>query len=522
MKKFLLILFLAFTCVFTLACSKDIPNVQNPTLSDATVPPETTTPYESIRTNDTTDDPGIDQSGAAESTDGNVLNEEAERPLAYCNVHIAGYHSVPVDLYDWVKEQGKEISDWVSDAKKRSEDIDSDCAETCINIYDLVEYFDIPKEVCIEYYNKLSMMTYLNIDLLYDGSAEENERYYRLTGLNEDDFSEYQRWINFKNVKSTAMRMSKAEDKSMQWSLVQLMSTTKSSHWSEVLPDRDYPGSSTEFFYNPDALSVLPENDIDEIIEKYTPFYLDCLVCGVTPYNTPYERQAALNAVVKRPVTHVYCMVHREEYHTYPVEVTDWIKEQGMDFRAWSNDANKRSAEVDSDCPYTCANIYECVKYFGVPKEVCIEYYNKLSMTRYLNIDLLYDGSAEDNEEYYRLTSLDEEDFSEYQKWVNFIELKRAVRRMSKAEGKSTRWSLVQLMSTIRSSHWSEILPDQDFTESSTEFIYDSDALSVLPEDDINEIIEKYTPFYLDCLACGVTPYNTPYERQAALNAGKE
>lgn len=517
MKKSLLILFLVFACVFNFACSNDIPDVQKPD------PLNTTAPYESDTTNDTTDDQSTDRFGTMESTDSNVPDGESDQPLGHCNVHRGEYHSVPADIHDWVIGQGKEFYDWVSDAKKRSEDIDSDCVESCINIYDLVEYFDIPKEVWIEYYNKCSMMTYRNIDLLYDGSAEDNDRYYRLTSLDEEDFSEYQRWNNFRNIKSAAMRMSKAEGKSMQWSLVQLMSTTRSSHWSEILPDQDFPGSSTEFIYNPDALSVLPEEDIDEIVQKYTPFYLDCLVCGVTPYNTPYERQAALNAVVKQPVcSQDHCMVHRQEYHTFPVEVTDWISGQGKNFRTWIVDAEKRSADVDSDCPYTCANIYECVKYFDVPKEAWIEYYNKLSMTRYLNIDLLYDGSAEDNDRYYRLTSLDNDDFSEYQKWVNFREIKSAVRQMSKAEGKSTYWSLVQLMSTIRSSHWSEILPDQDFTESSTEFIYNPDALSVLPEKDIDEIIEKYTPFYLDCLACGVTPYNTPYERQAALNAAKE
>ena len=229
------------------------------------------------------------------------------------------------------------------------------------------------------------------------------------------------------------------------------------------------------------------------------------------------------NTDIKRPVGgDGYCRVHKDEYHSFPAFITDWVVNQGKDYRAWMDGALERSADVDSDCPYTCATIYEFTEYFDIPREIWIEYYNIPVIMAYLNVDLLYDGSAEDNDKYYRLTSFDEEDFMEKEKWRKFKEMKHTVMQMSKAEGKTTGWSLVQLAHSAGLSDWSKVLPVQDFKESSTEFIYNPDALSVLPEKSIEEIIENYTPFYLDCLVCGVTPYNTPYERQVALNREKE
>ncbi|MBQ2827216.1 MAG: hypothetical protein IJF13_08325 [Clostridia bacterium] len=225
---------------------------------------------------------------------------------------------------------------------------------------------------------------------------------------------------------------------------------------------------------------------------------------------------------VKRPMGgDDYCMVHISEYHSFPAFVTDWVINQGKDYRTWMDNALEQSADVDSDCAYSCANIYDFTEHFDIPKEIWIEYYNISPKPEYINIDLLYDGSAEDNDKYYRLTNIDEEFKAENNKWREFRELKHAVKLMSKAEGRNTSWSLVQLAHTAGVTNLSTVLPVQDFKKSSTEFIYNPDALSVLPEKSIDEIIEKYTPFYLDCLVCGVTPYNTPYERQVALNREK-
>lgn len=269
MKKTILVIFLVFACVFIFACSNDIPDVQNPDPSDTTVPSESDT-----------------------------SNEDVKSPVGgdgHCRVHRGEYHDFPAYITERLEEQGKDFYTWVLDAEERSADVDSDCPYTCATIYEFVKYFDIPKEIWIEYYNIPAVRVYLNIDLLYDGSAEDNDKYYRSTSLDEEDLMEYEKWTKFKEMKHTVMQMSKAEGKTTGWSLVQLAHSAGLSDWSKVLPVQDYKESSTEFIYDPDALSVLPEKSIEEIIEKYTPFYLDCLVCGVTPYNTPYERQVALN-----------------------------------------------------------------------------------------------------------------------------------------------------------------------------------------------------------------------------------
>ena len=285
MKKTILVLFLVFACVFTFACSNNTPDVQNPDPSDTTLSSDPTGP------SDTT-----------VPSDSDTTSSDVKRPVGgdkFCNVHSDEYHSYPKYIIDWVVEQGKDYSAWREDVKKRSAEVDSDCPYTYGNIYEFTEYFDIPREIWIEYYNIPVIRAYLNVDLLYDGSAEDNDKYYRFTSLDEEDFMEKEKWRKFKEMKHTVERLSKAEDKSSEWSLAQLAYTAGVTDLSTVLPVQDFKESSTEFIYNPDALSVLPEKDIDEIIEKYAPFYLDCLVCGVTPYNTPYERQVALNAAKK-------------------------------------------------------------------------------------------------------------------------------------------------------------------------------------------------------------------------------
>lgn len=217
-----------------------------------------------------------------------------------------------------------------------------------------------------------------------------------------------------------------------------------------------------------------------------------------------------------------YCYVHSSEYHSFPGEIIDWIKDNNKDFYEWLNISENQSSSIKSDCPFSCSNIYQLVKYFDIPKEVWINYYNNALIREYLNIDLLYAGTEEENDKYYRLSSRDESALEESKKWNRFFEMKDIILRKSKSEGKSINWSFVQIAQSAGITDLSKVLPAQDFKESSTEFIYNADALSALPEKDIEEIIEKYTPYYLDCLICGLTPYDTPYERQVALNAEKE
>ena len=68
-----------------------------------------------------------------------------------------------------------------------------------------------------------------------------------------------------------------------------------------------------------------------------------------------------------------YCMVHISEYHSFPAFVTDWVINQGKDYRTWMDNALEQSADVDSDCAYSCANIYDFTEHFAIPKEIWIE-----------------------------------------------------------------------------------------------------------------------------------------------------
>jgi len=215
------------------------------------------------------------------------------------------------------------------------------------------------------------------------------------------------------------------------------------------------------------------------------------------------------------------CNVHNVEYHSYDIFLIYSLNDD-QDYEQWKEDKYKLSLADKSDCPYSRRNIYEFIKDFNIPKETMIDLYNKGNYKSYVNIDLLYSGTAEENDEYYRTVDEDQSIMEEYEKWVKFKEMKHSVMKKSKAEDKSMNWSVVQLAYSAGITDLSKVLPAQDFKESSTEFIYNADALSALPEKDIEEIIEKYTPYYLDCLVCGVTPYDTPYERQVALNAQKE
>ena len=274
MKKTLFTLILVLVCIVTFACSS------NADVND---------PSNTINIGDSTN---IE---AMNTSNNDIDDFDPMGGDKYCSVHKEGYHSISILLINQLDEQ-QDFNKWVEESMKLSSAIKSDCPYSQSTIYEFVNYFNISKDTIIDLYNRQKLKSYINIDLLYSGTAEENDKYYRTLNENQSILEEYEKWVKFDEMKHSVMKKSKAEDKSMNWSVVQLAYSAGITDLSKVLPVQDFKESSTEFIYNADALSALPEKSVEEIIEKYTPYYLDCLVCGVTPYNTPYERQVALNA----------------------------------------------------------------------------------------------------------------------------------------------------------------------------------------------------------------------------------
>ena len=106
------------------------------------------------------------------------------------------------------------------------------------------------------------------------------------------------------------------------------------------------------------------------------------------------------------------CLVHDNSYHGYLAEFIDYV---GRDrFEKWYEETSGDYNYSETDCPCKSSNIYEFVHYFNFPKEEFIRVYNGNYGYYYSNgwdIDLLYEGTAEENDGYYRKKRTDPDNY---------------------------------------------------------------------------------------------------------------
>lgn len=219
-----------------------------------------------------------------------------------CMVHKIEFHSYPWNMIEYVGEEN--FYKWVEKAESVVNGNNNECRFPNANIYEFIKYFNYPKDVFIEQFNTDPWVSGdYNIDLLYSDDIDAIEKYYRY-----DESKEIERikQSNFNLIKmNIILENSDKIGDEINWkntSLVKLIKlagldisavkqqATKSNEL--MSPDSKY---QTKYNYNFNIISTKSADEIDKMIYEYTPFYLDCLICGEIPYDTPYDKQVAEN-----------------------------------------------------------------------------------------------------------------------------------------------------------------------------------------------------------------------------------
>lgn len=217
------------------------------------------------------------------------------------------------------------------------------------------------------------------------------------------------------------------------------------------------------------------------------------------------------------------CMVHSSEYHCFSSYLTDYVGDDA--FMEWYESTNTSVNNTDNGCLYPEQNIYEFIRYFDIPKEVLIDLYNEYLLP-YYNIDLLYGGTAQEVDQFYR--SISDEQKIEEIKFSNLNELKINILLENldvfSDNTNINSYSLIEMMYITKTpvDRVKSIITSQDRSDNSnvfySQFDYNFDVFDEKNETDINRLIEEHSPFYLDCLLCGLTPYETKYDKQVSDN----
>ncbi|MBP9988874.1 MAG: hypothetical protein KBT46_05175 [Ruminococcus sp.] len=217
------------------------------------------------------------------------------------------------------------------------------------------------------------------------------------------------------------------------------------------------------------------------------------------------------------------CKVHGYGYHMYPALWTEYVGEE--EFNKWYNEVEKDYVYTTTDCPCKSSNIYEFIKYFNIPKEKTIEFYN--STTRYyyhntIDIDLLYDGTAEENDRYYRELF---NDYAERYRKNNFSSMKvvliqRNQEVLDSYLGTLAHCDNISIIEAILAAGISREQMEENIKEANSympdvdlKIAYDYDLDLVYEQREYCEkMIKEHSPFYMDLLFCSLEPRELPYE----------
>lgn len=242
---------------------------------------------------------------------------------------------------------------------------------------------------------------------------------------------------------------------------------------------------------------------------------------GITSGDLETKSEVAENTQVNGGTK--VCMVHHIDYHTYDSCLTDYV---GYDsFKEWFDQYSIPMEDASGGCMYPNSNIYEFIHYFDIPRDVLIKFYNEFSITDY-NIELLYDGTAKENDQYYR--SISDAQRIEEIKMSNFKELKYAI-RLKNVDAfpeimNYDEYSLIEMM-LITDTPLDFIYDRIERTKKKhgdsiygSQYEYDFSVFNEKSRAKLEKDINEHSAFYLDCIFCGVTPYETRYERQVSLN----
>lgn len=276
----------------------------------------------------------------------------------------------------------------------------------------------------------------------------------------------------------------------------------------------------------PDLPETLPP-DVEIIdTQKDTPSISDTTIADTTSPQIPETVDVVTGAVLTEKKS---CVYHRLVYHDFfPKLITEEEYEEWKEFM----DASYIGDEVEEgQCPRPDCNIYEFIHRYNIPKEYLIEEYNNgywVSEHQDYDIELLYGDDPEACEQYYvkeYYYNIDGKT-ADLNKRRNFGNLKfyiftlwdvdNEVRNENKNSSIAERFllsgaTIEQIEERIEFYKQRTISSGKEYHS----YDYNLDLLR-MSEAELRELIDTKTPFYIDCLFCNITPYDTPYEKQLA------
>jgi len=135
--------------------------------------------------------------------------------------------------------------------------------------------------------------------------------------------------------------------------------------------------------------------------------------CAQQPESGNVANQASYNNVLsvkieKQPeekITPIVCIHDNDSsFHRCQI-VYDYLEQESRleEFHKWSENVTTKSLEEnDPECTYVLYNIYDCLKYFDVPRDFFEYYYTSYAyVSNDFDIDLLYNGTREEVFKYY-------------------------------------------------------------------------------------------------------------------------
>lgn len=537
MKKNIFLVALILSVIFSLsACSStaqepidtkiDVETVQNPI--------DTQTDINSLEQNDSENNASND----SETESSVVENPQVNGGNNVCTVHHIDYHTYNSCLANYVGYDS--FREWFDQYSVPVEASPNGCIYPNSNIYEFIHYFDIPQDVLIKFYNEFLLPDY-NIDLLYNGTAEDVDQYYRsvsdarrIEEIKISNFQELKFAIRLNNIDAFPEKMNCAE-----YSLIEMMLMTDTPVefiYDRIERTRKKHGDSiygSQYEYDFSLLNEKNRSELEKKINEHSAFYLDCIFCGITPYESRYEKQETETKIFDIEHDNVNehsggstgCQVHGVEYHAIPNSLVNYVGDSEAVSEWLANVTENKTAD---GCPGTKACIYDFVVHFEIPKSVFIELYNDHTMRYDYPIDLLYSGTAEEIDTYYR--AVDEDKELEKIKWTNLNSLKMdLVALIRDKTGESVKYREHSVIELVKMAGISEkellvmetarVQADGENNILNASFNYDMRLLAT-DNKSVESLISEHSAYYLDCLFCGITPYETPYERQVGtLNA---
>ena len=289
MKKNIFFVILILSLIFSLsACSS---TVQDPI--------DTQTDINSVEQNNSENNASND----SETEDPVVENPQVNGGTTVCTAHHVDYHTYNSCLTDYV---GNDLFwEWFNKNSVPVKDSRNGCIYPNSNIYEFIHYFDIPQDVLVKFYNEFSIPDY-NIELLYNGTAEDVDHYYssisdaqRIEEIKASNFKELKMAIRLNNIDAFPEVMNYGE-----YSLIEMMLMTDTPVefiYDRIERTRKKHSDSiyrSQYEYDFSLLNEKNRSDLEKEANQHSAFYMDCIFCGVTPYETRYEKQVSENKVI--------------------------------------------------------------------------------------------------------------------------------------------------------------------------------------------------------------------------------